>query len=258
MCDLNITLVQTGLFWEDRERNLEKFSRIAENLARPTDVVILPEMFNTGFSMNAAALAEAMDGPSVSWLAEAAAWKRCVFVGSVIIREGGRHFNRLIWMRPDGSFTYYDKRHLFRVAGENEHFTAGTRRLVVDLGNWRVCPMICYDLRFPVWSRNRGDYDCLIYIANWPKPRRSAWKVLLRARAIENQSYVIGLNRIGRDGLGMVFSGDSAVFDPKGIRLSRTRPHEESVEAVTLSYQKLMDYRDKFQVLHDADGYELI
>jgi predicted amidohydrolase len=214
-------------------------------------------MFSTGFSMNAAALAEGMDGPTIRWLRESAAWKRCAITGSVIIREGSRNFNRLIWMRPDGSCDHYDKRHLFRMAGEHEHFTAGSRRLVVDIGGWRVCPLICYDLRFPVWSRNRGDYDCLLYIANWPKPRRSAWKVLLRARAIENQSYVIGVNRIGRDGQGVAFSGDSAVFDPKGVRLSRTRPDEEYVETLSLSYMKLMDYRAKFRIFLDADDFDL-
>ncbi len=258
MRDLDATLIQAELFWENRERNLEKFSRILENLARPTDVVVLPEMFNTGFSMHAEVLAEAMDGPTVRWLAAQAALKGCAVTGSIIIDEGGRYVNRLIWMRPDGSCDHYDKRHLFRMAGEHEHFTAGTRRLVVDVGGWRICPLICYDLRFPVWSRNRDDYDVLVYIANWPKPRRSAWKALLRARAIENQSYVIGVNRIGRDGRGKAFSGDSAVFDPRGVRLSRIRPHEECVEAVTLSYQRLIDFRAKFRVLLDADEFDLI
>ena len=177
-------------------------------------------MFSTGFSMDAAALAEDMDGPTIGWMREEAAAMGCVLAGSLIVREGGRHFNRLVWARPDGTLAHYDKRHLFRMAGEQQHYAAGDRRLVVEIKGWRVCPMVCYDLRFPVWSRNRGDYDLLLYVANWPARRAHAWSALLRARAIENLSYVVGVNRIGRDGNGTSYAGDSVALDFLGQPLS--------------------------------------
>ncbi len=257
MQDINITLVQTALHWEDKPRNLDMFSRLLSRIEGPTDLVVLPEMFNTGFSMNAAVLAETSDGPAVRWLAEKASDLGCVITGSLIFAEGGRFYNRLIWMRPDGTFVHYNKRHLFRMAGEHESFAAGSRRLVTDLKGWRFCPLICYDLRFPVWSRNRGDYDALMFIANWPEPRSRAWKSLLPARAIENQACVIAVNRIGTDGNDKAYSGDSGAYDPRGTLLSRTRSHEESIETVTLSGRELMDFREKFQVALDADAFEI-
>jgi len=182
-------------------------------------------------------------------------------VASLIIKEGGAFYNRLVWMRPDGTYACYDKGHLFRMEGENEHFKAGQKRLVTELKGWKFCPMICYDLRFPVWSRNRGDYDCLIYIADWPadwpEVRSYAWKTLLAARAIENQAYVIGVNRIGEDGHGVSFSGDSVVIDPHGRKQSRTQAHQENIETITLSSHDLLEFRKKFQVHLDADDFNI-
>jgi predicted amidohydrolase len=257
MQDISITLIQTSLHWEDRPGNLEKFTRLLSRIEGHTDLIVLPEMFTTGFSMNAQALAETAEGATMSWLKEKASGLGCVITGSLIFAEGGRFFNRLIWMRPDGSYDHYDKRHLFRMAGEHEHFAAGSRRLVTDLNGWRFCPLICYDLRFPVWSRSRGDYDALVFIANWPEPRSLAWKSLLPARAIENQAYAIGVNRIGTDGNERSYSGDSGAYDPSGVLLSQIRPHEESIETVILSGGMLVDYREEFQVALDADSFNI-
>ncbi len=257
MQNINITLVQTDLVWEDKVANLKNLSRILSHLEYPLDLVVLPEMFNTGFSMDAPQLAEDMNGPSVQWLSESAASLGSVVAGSVIIMEQGKYLNRLIWMRPDGSYDTYDKRHLFRMAGEKKFYTPGTQRQIVELKGWRFCLMICYDLRFPVWSRNRGDYHVLLYVANWPEPRHETWNCLLRARAIENQAYVIGLNRVGSDGNNITYSGDSTVLDPKGTALSRIRPYEDAVETVSLSFQDLTDFRENFPVALDADGFML-
>lgn len=257
MQDVSVTLVQTDLVWEDKIRNLSNFSRILNDLDEPTDLVVLPEMFTTGFSMNAPLLAEEMNGPAVQWLSESAASLGSVVAGSVIIREQGKYFNRLIWMRPDGSYDFYDKRHLFRMADEKKFYTPGSQRRVVGIKGWRFCPLICYDLRFPVWSRNRGDYHVLLYVANWPEPRRETWSCLLRARAIENQAYVIGLNRIGSDGNNIAYSGDSVVLDPKGTALSRIRSHEDTVETLRLSFQDLFEFRESFPAAMDADEFKL-
>jgi omega-amidase len=191
------------------------------------------------------------------WLSEAAAGLKCDVVGSLIIQEKDRCYNRLIWMRPDGSFLHYDKRHLFRMQDEHRSFTAGQDRQIVELKGWRLCPLICYDLRFPVWSRSRGDYDALIYIANWPEARRFAWGSLLVARAIENQAYVFGVNRVGQDGNGLTFSGDSAAIDSQGKVFNSIQPYHEEIETVTLIYQDLQDFRNKFQVGLDADTFKL-
>jgi omega-amidase len=257
MPDLTVSLVQTELRWEDKARNLERLGGILGAVPASTDLIVLPEMFTTGFSMNAAALAEPMSGPSVDWMREKAMDQGCVLTGSLIVSEGGRFYNRLIWMNPDGSSSQYDKRHLFRMEGEHRTFAAGSRRLVVETKGWRVCPLICYDLRFPVWSRNRGDYDALLYVANWPQARSRAWKSLLRARAIENQSHVIAVNRIGVDGNGIKYSGDSGVYDPQGLKLSRLRSGEDRVETLAISRAALDEYRAAFQVALDADDFEL-
>ncbi len=257
MQDLKVTLVQTPLFWEDIKKNLEMFSQKLFELKDKTDLIVLPEMFNTGFSMNVNILAEKMGGRSIQWLSETAAELNCNVVGSLIIGEKEFNYNRLIWMRPDGSFFHYDKRHLFRMLDEHKSFTAGEDRQIVEINGWRLCPLICYDLRFPVWSRNRGDYDGLIYIANWPEARRHAWSSLLVARAIENQAYVIGVNRVGQDGNGLAFSGDSAAIDSRGKVFSKTQPYNAEIETVILSYQDLQDFREKFQVSLDADNFKL-
>lgn len=258
MPDLKITLIQSDIFWEDRDSNLEMFSRKLDLIDGETDLVVLPEMFTTGFSMNTSELSEGMEGPSVDWMRKEANSRDLVLTGSLIIRDGEGVYNRLFWVRPEGTFDTYDKKHLFRMADEHRFYTPGGTRLTVELKGWRICPLVCYDLRFPVWSRNRDDYDCLLYVANWPEARRSVWKTLLRARAMENQAYVIGVNRIGRDGLERNYSGDSCVIDPRGEISSRTEPHTESVETVLLSWNDLEEYREEFQVSKDADAFRIL
>jgi len=253
---LRVTLVQTELAWQDPAANRHRLAAHFRGLVGHTDLVVLPEMFSTGFSMAAAELAEAMDGPTVDWMREEAAALGCVIAGSLIVRDGGRCYNRLVWARPDGSLEHYDKRHLFRLAGEQEHYAAGSHRLVVTLKGWRVCPMVCYDLRFPVWSRSRGDYDLLLYVANWPQRRALAWSTLLRARAIENQSYVVGVNRIGKDGNGTTYVGDSVAVDFLGQPLS-SEGGGDRVETAVLDLESLRANRESFPAHLDADRFEL-
>lgn len=257
MRDLKVTIIQTELHWENIDENLEMLGQKLSQIEDETDLIVLPEMFNTGFTMSSEKLAEEMDGKTMQWMKNAAKEKSCVVVGSLIINENRNYYNRLIWMRTDGSYETYDKRHLFRMMDEHKYFSGGDERIVVELNGWRICPFVCYDLRFPVWCRNKGDYDCLIYIANWPGARRSAWSTLLLARAIENQVYVIGVNRIGKDGNDIVFSGGSAVIDPKGQVISKTQPHQENIETVSLSYEELEDFRKKFPVGLDGDEFEI-
>ena len=267
MNDLKVTIVQSLLHWENIDLNLEMFSKKLALLNEPCDLIILPEMFNTGFTMRSKELAEPPGGKTMQWMAQQAKEKKSVIAGSLIVKENNDYFNRLIWMLPDGSYKVYDKRHLFRMAGEHENFSAGQQRIIVNLKGWNICPLVCYDLRFPVWSRNKNqsknrisdepEYDCLIYLANWPERRSYAWKTLLQARAIENQCYLIGVNRIGIDGKDILYSGDSAVIDPKGTIISTTKPHEESMETVSLSYQDLMDFRKAFPVGLDGDDFEM-
>jgi predicted amidohydrolase len=253
---LRVTLVQSELAWQDPSANRRNLAGHFRGLAGHTDLVVLPEMFSTGFSMDTATLAEEMIGPTVGWLREEAAALGCVITGSLIVRDAGQCFNRLVWARPDGSLEYYDKRHLFRMANEQQHYTAGTRRLVTEIKGWRVCPLICYDLRFPVWSRSRGDYDLLLYVANWPQRRAHAWAALLRARAIENLSYVVGVNRIGRDGNGTTYVGDSVALDFLGQPLS-SEGGGDRVETAVLDLESLQSYRSSFPALLDADPYEI-
>jgi predicted amidohydrolase len=257
MSDLTITLLQTLLHWHDRALNLEMFAQKIESITEPTDLIILPEMFTTGFTMQAPEMAETMGGPTVHWLRNIAAAANAVVTGSLIITEKGKYYNRLVWMRPDGSYESYDKRHLFRMAGETEVYAGGTERLIVDLKGWRICPLICYDLRFPVWSRNgQSAYDLLLYVANWPAARNNAWKTLLPARAIENIAYVAGVNRVGEDGHGHSYSGDSMVVDFKGTVLW-SQAEEEYTLTITLSYQELADFRTRFPAHLDADTFTL-
>lgn len=256
MQDLNTTLIQTKLHWQDVDANLEMFSGKIQAIQEPTDLIILPEMFPTGFSMDAATHAEQVEGKAWQWMKETAAEKGCVITGSIITEELGNHYNRLIWMRPDGSYETYDKRHLFRMAKEDEHYTAGTKRLIVDLKGWRVCPLICYDLRFPVWARNLDEYDLLIYVANWPEVRSAPWKTLLQARAIENLCYLAGVNRVGEDGNGFAHSGDSALIDFKG-KVLKTAANDEFVETFTLSKAAMDKFRSKFPAHLDADQFEI-
>jgi predicted amidohydrolase len=254
---LRVTLFQTELAWQDPAANRRALAAHFRGLAGHTDLVVLPEMFSTGFSMAAESLAEDMDGPTVGWLREEAAATGCVITGSLIIRAGERCHNRLVWARPDGSIEHYDKRHLFRMANEQRHYAAGERRLVVEVKGWRVCPMVCYDLRFPVWSRCRDDYDVLVYVANWPQRRAHAWATLLRARAIENLCYVAGVNRIGRDGNGASYAGDSVAVDFLGQSLT-SEGGGQRVETAVLDLESLRAYRRDFPAQLDADRFELV
>ena len=225
MDPLRVSLVQGATRWHDAAGNLDYYGQMIRPLAGATDLVVLPETFVSGFSNEVDTLAEGMDGPSMQWLADQARALAAVVTGSLVIAEDGKVFNRMVWMRPDGSFETYDKRHLFRMSGEHERYHPGASRLVVNLLGWRVLPQVCYDLRFPVWVRNRFDpesgtaeYDLSLFIANWPAARRGPWCTLLQARAIENLCYVVGVNRVGRDGNGSDYAGDSAVIDPSASR----------------------------------------
>lgn len=232
------------------------------SLYQKTEVVILPEMFSTGFSMNAAELAETMEGPTVDWMKKVSADNRVILTGSLIIKENEKYFNRLIWMMPNGEYGYYDKRHLFAYSGEDKDFSSGNKRLITSVKGWKLNMQVCYDLRFPVWARqsaskNEGrdyEYDVLVYIANWPERRSHAWKTLLCARAIENQCYVIGVNRVGKDGNDINYSGNSLVIDPLGEVLYHMAD-DEDIFTITLQRERLEEVRMKFPFLKDADGF---
>ncbi len=253
---LRITLVQSNLYWENINANLEMFSQNLHGV-KHTDLIVLPEMFSTGFSMNTNKLAEDLNGDAVNWTRETARKKRSVVTGSLMIKEDGRFYNRLVWMQPDGEFKTYDKRHLFTLSNEEQYFTAGEQKLIVELNGWKICPLICYDLRFPVWSRNKNSaYDMLLYVANWPERRAQAWKQLLMARAIENQSYVVGVNRTGNDGNGVYHSGCSAVVDPMGTVLY-SKEVEEDIFTIQLELSDLTNVRKQLPFLQDADDFVL-
>ncbi len=256
MQDLKVTIVQCPLEWENIDANLNALTKRLEGIkSGDTDLIVLPEMFTTGFTMNAAGVAEGMDGKAFAWLKKTAAEKQCVVTGSVIIKEEESFYNRLIWMSADGTYEKYDKRHLFRMGNEHHTYTMGTEKLITTIKGWRIRPLVCYDLRFPVWSRNRNDYDVLIYLANWPEVRNYPWKQLLIARAIENQAYVIGVNRTGKDGAGIDHSGDSSVISPRGLPISKTQAHSDSVETLTLSYSEQEEFRKIFPASLDADEF---
>jgi omega-amidase len=266
MSTLTISTIQTTLHWEDRAANLQMFEKKINGIREKTEIIILPEMFTTGFSMKPKLLAEKMEGESVQWMKKIAAEKKVVLTGSLIIEEEGRYFNRLIWMLPNGHFGYYDKRHLFAYAGEDQHYYPGSKRLVASVKGWKVNLLVCYDLRFPVWARQssrqpekeggseNAEYDLLIYVANWPERRNHAWKTLLQARAIENQCYVAGVNRVGEDGNGIYHSGDSMIVNAMGEVL-HTKAHEEDIFTITLEKKELEDIRSKLPFLKDADDF---
>lgn len=257
MENLQIAIIQSNILWEDIDGNLKKFSELISTINQPVDLIVLPEMFSTGFTMHSKTMAESMDGKTVNRLKTLAANTHTCITGSLIIEEEGSFFNRLVWVSPEGNISFYDKRHLFRMAKEHDHYTAGHKKLIVELKGWKICPLICYDLRFPVWARNKEDYDLLIFVANWPSPRKKAWQILLQARAIENLAYVIGVNRVGEDGNNFEFSGNSAVLDPKGDVISEIPEGEESMKIVSLSYNDLLLFREKFPAWMDADEFSL-
>jgi len=263
MSSLSCTLIQADLFWEDKAANLQAFEEKIESVSGKTHIVILPEMFSTGFSMNAEQLAEDMEGPTMQWLKRVAAENKVIITGSIIIQQEEHYYNRLIWMLPNGQYGQYDKRHLFAYAEEDKHYTPGHQRLIASVNGWKINLMICYDLRFPVWARQAFspeqpfEYDVLIYVANWPERRSYAWKTLLQARAIENQCYVIGVNRVGNDGHNIYYSGDSLVTDPLGDMLYH-KTHKEDIHTITLYKESLQQFRTKFPFWHDRDAFVLI
>jgi len=306
MSTLTITIIQTDLKWEDKKANLRDLEEKILSIRENTELVVLPEMFSTGFSMNPEKLAENMNGPTLAWMRDVAARKRIILTGSIIIKEEDDYFNRLVWMLPNGNYGFYDKRHRFAFAGEDEHYTAGRKRLLTSVKGWKILPLVCYDLRFPVWSRQTpaphpdpaepdpaGDdstghahspkdqpvpsvdqdtpadttppaapadpeleYDILLYVANWPERRRLAWKTLLRARAIENQAYVIGVNRVGDDGNNIHHSGDSMIVDPLGEILYE-RPEAQDIHTITLQKDNLTEVRRRFPFWRDADHFSI-
>ena len=260
--DLQVTLVQTSIHWHSIEANLAMLEEKLWQLDKPTDLIVLPEMFNTGFTNDAATLAEPMNSRTFRWMKQMAEQTQAVVLGSYIIREQNRFYNRLVWMEPDGSFACYDKRHLFRMSDEHTVFSSGHDRLIKSWKGWRICPLICYDLRFPVWSRNMATdtgelaYDLLVYVANWPAARQPIWLTLLQARAIENTSYVVGVNRTGEDGNQIAYDGHSVAIDFRGDTLLDTG-YAEVVTTHTLSAKELREFREKFPVHQDADRFSL-
>ncbi|MFC5271159.1 amidohydrolase [Adhaeribacter terreus] len=258
VADLTVTLIQPELSWENRAENLRLLTQKISAITEPTDLIILPEMFTTGFSMNAGKLAENMAGQTVNWLLEMAKIKNAAICGSIIIQEENQYYNRLLWVQPDARIFTYDKRHLFRMAHENGSFSAGKSKLIVPWKGWKICPLVCYDLRFPVFSRwtKQEPYDLLLYVANWPEKRAAAWKTLLPARAIENLSYCIGVNRVGKDANNIQYSGDSAICTPQGNTFFLPS-HTEAVHTQTLSHNDLENFRQRFPAFEDADAFEL-
>jgi predicted amidohydrolase len=259
MDNLKITVFQGYLFWENTDKNLQNISlRLSGGIREKTDLIILPEMFSTGFTMDAERLAEPMDGKTTKWMHQIAQQYDCVVAGSIIIKEKEKYYNRLIWMRPNGTYDYYDKRHLFALGKEHNTYTAGKKKLFVELKGWKICPVICYDLRFPVWLRNIGDnpYDLLIVVANWPERRAMHWRTLLPARAVENQTYVIGVNRVGHDGNEVYHSGDSTCIDPNGNVVYYKRD-EDDVYTFSIIADEVKKARRALPFLKDADEFEI-
>lgn len=255
--DLKISLLQSPLAWEDKATNLSHFEETIMSISEKMEVVVLPEMFSTGFSMQPTAHAEPMDGNTVKWMKRIAAEQHIILTGSIIVAENGSYYNRLLWVQPDGQLHHYDKRHLFGFAGETEQYTAGSKRVVVQVKGWKILLQVCYDLRFPVFTRNNPQqpYDAILYVANWPERRSLAWQSLLPARAIENQCYVIGVNRIGEDGHGIAHSGGSAIYSPMGEVLNRATDHNAEVIHGLLEKAPLEEVREKLPFLKDADGF---
>ena len=259
MSTLRFTLIQSHLHWEDSVANRTMFEEKIKGITEPMEIVVLPEMFNTGFSMRPNVCAETMDGDTVAWMKRIAAEHKIILTGSLMIREEAHYYNRLVWMQPDSKFGTYDKRHLFSYGGEDKEFSPGGKRLIAQVKGWKICTMICYDLRFPVWSRmaTENDYDVLMYVANWPIKRIGAWKALLQARAIENQCYVIGLNRIGIDGNGLHYPGESCIIGPLGD-IMYSKPELDDIVTIQLDKHLLNDLRASFPFQKDKDEFIIL
>jgi omega-amidase len=261
MQDLTIALVQANPVWHNIEKNLKEFTALFIRRDIKAEVIVLPEMFSTGFTMASQAMAEKMHGRTHNWLQYQAADLNMVICGSIIVEENGNYFNRFLWVEPDGTTTAYDKRHLFRMAEENKYFSEGTKQVDISYKGWKIRPQICYDLRFPVYARNtitqgEFDYDILLYVANWPQTRVNAWDILLSARAIENHAYCVGVNRVGEDDKGVIYNGHSAAYNYKGEPLCRLE-EKEGIETITFSKANLLAYRKQFPAYLDADTFNL-
>jgi len=256
--ELKVALIQTNLVWENPEKNREYFTEKIGQISGSINLIILPEMFTSGFTMDAEKVAETMQGETVTWMQNMAAKTGAALVGSLVISEAHKYYNRLLFVEPSGKITSYNKRHAFTLVGEENTYCEGTEKVIIDYKGWKICPLICYDLRFPVWARNTENYDVLIYVANWPKPRISAWDTLLKARAIENMSYCIGVNRVGVDGVNCEYPGHSAVYDVLGNQVSVAKPNEEDIQIITLEKRHVEAYRNKFKFLNDRDTFSML
>ena len=255
---LLVTIIQADLAWEDAVENRRLFSEKIKNISENTELIILPEMFSTGFSMNAEQLSEKTNGITLNWMISEAKKCNSAITGSIIVLENGNFYNRLYFVKPDGSFEHYDKKHTFTLAGEHKTYTAGNNRLLVEYKGWKICPLICYDLRFPIWARNTNDYDVLIYVANWPDKRVNAWDTLLKARAIENMSYCIGVNRTGFDGNDHKYTGHSAIYDVLGNQISTADFESEFTQTIVLEKSHISKNREHLQFLNDRDNFNLV
>ena len=255
--ELNIALIQIDLIWENPKANRERIYEIVKPISDAIDVIVLPEMFTTGFTMNASKNAETLSGASVTWMIKVAAEKEAAVMGSLIVSEGGNYYNLLVFAYPNGDLKTYKKRHTFTLAGENKVYNAGKDRAIVNYKGWALCPLVCYDLRFPVWARYNNDYDVLLYVANWPKPRIAAWDILLQARSIENMCYTVGVNRVGTDDKGHEYPGHSAVYNTLGETISEFVENEIGYRIVVLNKEHVVNTRRKFKFLDDRDSFSL-
>lgn len=259
---LTITTIQSAIHWENIDMNLEMFSKKIDSIHDKTEIIVLPEMFSTGFISQPENLAETMSGTTVQWMKKTASKKNSILTGSIVIKENDKYFNRLIWMLPNGQYGVYDKRHLFSYSGENKYFTGGDKRLIASAKGWKINLQICYDLRFPVWARqnmkdNIPEYDVLINVANWPAKRQHVWKTLLQARAIENMAYTVGVNRTGIDGNNILYNGNTSVIDPLGNIIYQIE-NDEDIFTITLKRENLEQIRSQFSFLNDADRFEIL
>ena len=257
MNKLNLTLFQSDLIWEDTKANIKAIESRFELLPNDTDIIILPEMFTTGFSMEPLHIAEEWPGETIGWMKDTAIQKQCVICGSIMVMVRNEFLNRFVWVDELGNVEYYDKRHLFQMGGEHEVFKAGKKQKIINYKGWRIAPFVCYDLRFPVWSRNRDNYDLAIYVANWPAARSQVWEKLLMARAIENQCYVAGVNRVGTDGRDLFYDGNSLMINPRGEIISNFTKGKDEMLTFQIDLDELKDFRKKFPVFDDADDFEI-
>ena len=254
---LTISIIQTNTVWKDINKNLEKIKEKINSISQKTDLILLPEMFSTGFVMQPENSAETMNGSAILWMQKIAEQKQTAIAGSLIIKENNKYYNRFVFMHSSGTSTHYDKKHLFTLAGEDKIYSTGTNRLIFEYKGWKIAPFICYDLRFPVWSRNTEDYDLAIYAANWPKVRINAWDTLLKARAIENMCYIAGINRVGTDGNNLEYPGHSQIINPLGESLLKSASDSETILTITLEKNNLIETREQFQFLNDKDKFDI-